>query len=734
MLVLAAMLAYANTFHAPFVFDDVSSIADNPTIRDLRHWRDVLFPVAGFGVTISGRPVLNLSLALCHALSGQAVWSYHAFNLLVHVLAGLTAFGVVRRTLLLVPGTTPLDARRRADATGLGFAVALLWTVHPLQTESVTYIIQRTESLMGLCVLLTLYGFIRGATSPHPARWHALAVAACLAGVGTKEVAAVAPLLVLLYDRTFLAGTFAAAWRQRRAVHLSLLATWLPLALLVGSTGWNRGGTAGFNVGLAPWAYWGTQFEAIARYLQLALWPHPLVFEYGTFWADLPTAAAFALLIVPLVALTVVALRRWPRAGFLGAWFFLVLAPTSLMPGTLQMIVEHRMYLPLLSVLAGGVVGLHALCSRRAPARLARFGPLAACGVAVPLGLLTHARNAVYADDLTLWRTTVAQRPGSAIAQGGLGTAWFQRGEFRAALTHYERALQLAPGRAGSHYHLALTHAALGNPAAAAEHNEAALRINPLFYPAHYQLGLALTQLGRTDEAIAHLAEAARLQPAQAETQYAWAGALAQAGRWSDAVTRYEEALRLRPGWATVENDLGSALLRLDRVADALACFTRALEHEPGLTEARLNQGLAQARRGDASAALATYAEAVRLAPAHARARLQLGIALGRSGRVAEAVPQLQEAVRLAPASAEPPFNLGIALAQLGRLPEAVDAYAAVIALQPGHAPAHTNLAIVLLQLRRPAEAREHLAAALRAAPDYPPARALAERLGLVRR
>ena len=170
----AAGLAYGRTFRAPLIFDDASSISGNPT---LRHLAAAVWPPAG--ATVSGRPVLNLSLALDYAVSGTAVWSYHATNLLIHVLAGLTLFGIVRRTL---------GRRAAASAPQVAFCAALLWTLHPLLTESVTYVVQRAESLMGLFYLLTLYGVIRGAASEGPGgrRWYALSLCACLAGMGTK--------------------------------------------------------------------------------------------------------------------------------------------------------------------------------------------------------------------------------------------------------------------------------------------------------------------------------------------------------------------------------------------------------------------------------------------------------------------------------------------------------------------------------------------------------------------
>ena len=151
ILALAALAAYHNSFSGPFVFDDVPSISGNATIRHLWPLWTVLSPPSATSLTSSGRPVLNFSFAINYALGGNAVWGYHAANLLIHILAGLALFGIMRRTL------ERSGQSLAASATGLGFAVALLWTVHPLQTESVTYIVQRAESLMGLSsYLLTL--------------------------------------------------------------------------------------------------------------------------------------------------------------------------------------------------------------------------------------------------------------------------------------------------------------------------------------------------------------------------------------------------------------------------------------------------------------------------------------------------------------------------------------------------------------------------------------------------
>jgi len=277
LLAVAVVAAWAGSLAGPFVFDDLPSILENESIRRLRPLGAVLFPDQAGGLTTSGRPLLNLSFALNYAVGGTAVGGYHAVNLAIHVAATLLLFGFVRRTL----ESAPLRARFGTRAAGLAAAVAALWGLHPLQTESVTYIVQRAESLAGMFLLLALYAFARGTGGgPRAGRWFGVALAAAVLGTATKEIVAAAPLLALGWDRAFVSGGWRAAWRRHGRVHLALASTWLLLAALVVATG-ARGGTAGFGAGVSPWAYALTQCRALTMYLGLAAWPYPLVFDYG---------------------------------------------------------------------------------------------------------------------------------------------------------------------------------------------------------------------------------------------------------------------------------------------------------------------------------------------------------------------------------------------------------------------------------------------------------------------
>jgi tetratricopeptide (TPR) repeat protein len=677
VLAVAALVVYSGTFSAPLLFDDHPTILGNASIR---HWSTAFWPPGG--MTASGRPILNLSLALNYAISGTALWSYHAVNLLIHILAGWTLFGIVRHTCGLVGRVVPNPPRgmsgpseRRAednapqptDATLLAFFVALLWTLHPLQTESVTYLVQRAESLMGLFYLLTLYAFIRGAettglsqendavgpilrsqfpnpngvgrprpTSPiawirlRPRLWFWCSATACLLGMGTKEVMVSAPLIVLLYDRTFLAGSFREAWRQRWKLHVALAATWLPLIGLAAAAGWNRGGTSGLSTGVTPWAYWQTQFEAITRYIGLSVWPHPLVFEYGTFWVGrMAEVGWYALAVVALAVAVVVGLWRRSVPGFLGAWFFVILAPTSVMPGGIQMIVEHRMYLPLAAVMAAVVLGIHAAVRRK--------DWLIIAALVFGLGALTARRNEDYRSALSLWGDTVAKRPQNVKALVGLGVALTETpGRLNDAIAEFRQALRLQPDNAEAHYNLgnALARVPGRLPEAVAEY-EAALHLQPDSAVVHSNLGVALSQLpGRHDGAIAHFQEAVRLKPDYAPAYFNLGKAFAQQpGRLPEAIAQYETALRLQPDWAEAHAALGSVFLRMPaRLRDAVAQCEAAVRLRPDLAPGWTGLGLARMRLGDQPAAIAAFQEALRRSPEDRVARQALAALSEQAG------------------------------------------------------------------------------------------------------
>jgi len=580
LLLVAGLLAYADSLWGVFLFDDDDGIVRNPTIHHLWPLSGVLAPPSDSGSTVNGRPLVNLTLAVNYALSGLHPWSYHLVNLLIHLLAALTLLGVIRRTLA-APGfrATPFGG---TQALPLALAASLLWMLHPLQTEAVTYVIQRAESLVSLCYLLTLYTFIRGAEEenvslPRSRRWFGLSIAACFLGMATKEVMATAPVVIFLYDRTFVAGTFREAWRRRRPYYLAVASSWLLVGWLTLGTH-DRGNTAGFGIGVPWWAYALRQFQSIATYLRLTLWPYPLTFDSGycmgpEILADLWKVIPAALLILLLVALTIWALCRRPRLGFLGAWFFLLLAPSSSIVPVSDIRMEHRVYLALAAVAVGAVCGLYAWLGRRA---WIVIGSLAAL-----YGLLTPVRNSDYWSAIAFWKSTVIHQPGNAKAHIELGNAYFADGQTFASEDQFREALRFPTEHQLAYNGLGGVLSRLGRQDQAVAAFQAAIRLQPDYADAHYNLGNTFILQHRWPEAIAELKASIQSRPEYFQAHDSLGIALAETGRMAAAADQFREALRLNSASANAHYNLGKALAALGQKPEAAAELETALRLQP---------------------------------------------------------------------------------------------------------------------------------------------------------
>jgi tetratricopeptide (TPR) repeat protein len=624
-LVLLTAAAYHNSLTGAFVFDDVPAIAENPTIRALWPLSGALSPPDNSGV--GGRPLANLSFALNHALHGTSVVGYHVGNLLLHLGSTLLLFGIVRRTLHLVFGDTG------RGLTGLALAAAACWGVHPLTTASVSYLSQRTELLMGFFLLSTLYAFLRGATGGGKA-WLAVSVAACVAGMLSKEVMAVAPVIVLLFDRTFLAGTFADAWRRRRIYYFALATTWLPLGYLL-TTGLAQR-SVGYGLGVSALDYALTEGRAILHYLRLAVVPHPLVFDYGPVYA--PSVGA-VLVIALLVGFTIWLVVRGSRVGFAAACFFLLLAPTSsIVPVAEQPIAENRIYLPLAALIGLGVVSLAAVLGGRRktvelhrgadPVRGLPRGAIAGgCLVIAALALLTLRRNADYRTALTLWTDTVEKRPQNWRAQFNHGVTLLNLDRSAEAVASFERAIALRPSEAKVHFSLGNALLAVNRlPEAIARYTEA-VRLDPNHARALSSLGAALLRSGDAPGAIARLERALQIDPTSPETLQALGNVYFQRDQPARAITYYESALRIEPTLADAHYNAGSAGLELGRIEDAIRHFAAAAKLKPADPEIRNNLGAALVRAGRGPDAIREFEHALKLKPDYTDARENLDVA-----------------------------------------------------------------------------------------------------------
>lgn len=598
LLIVAGILAYANSLNAPFIFDDFDAIKNNAGIRSLWPiWQAAWSPQDS---PLAGRPVASLSFALNYAFAGgiQSTTAYHVGNLLIHLLTGLLLYGVIRRTLLAwKPGVFA------PGAAWFALAASMLWLLHPIQTEAVAYLTQRTELLVGLFLLLTLYCSLRAASSGRPRHWTIAAIVSCALGMGSKEVMAAAPLLILIHDATFVSKSWKSALTRRWPLYLGLALTWLILAALLVSI--PRGKTVGLgHAHINPLEYLMTQSGVILHYFYLVIRPDQLCIDYY----DWPIARTINsvlpqfIVVAMLTLATLIGVMRRTAWGFIGAWILLILAPSSsIVPILSEVVAERRMYLPLagLAVLVVWLI-FQAVASVSRAAKTSPNSMPAAIAIllvaaSAPLGWATHQRNALYSDEIALWQDAINKRPNNARARQGLGSALFELAKKKRDVSLYE------PARASL---------------------EAALRINDNYENGHVGMGGVLMAQLRFADAEPHLRFAADAQPNIPERQFLLAYCLTQLGQRESAIERYQAVTRLDANQYRARYMLGKHLVELNRPAEALAPLRELQTIKFDEPDTRLGawQLLAQAYAalGQKPEAIAALHEALKMRPGDA--------------------------------------------------------------------------------------------------------------------
>jgi protein O-mannosyl-transferase len=649
-VVCMGVAAYWNSIGNPLMLDDRVSIAENAAIRD---WTDVGRVWApGRESPVAGRPVVALTLALNYAVAGVDPATFRVTNLAIHLMCALVLMALVRRTLAVSTAFSADDA----DATDVAWAVALVWAVHPLNSEVVNYLTQRTESMMALFLFVTLYASVRAHRSTVPRRWQAAAVATCLVGMACKESMVVAPVLVVLCDAWLVYPSPGTAMRARAGFYAALAATWGGLAAL----NWQgpRSLSAGFGTAVGPSQYLLNQFPIVVDYVRLSLWPRGLVAMYGEPVALTPGDVWLSCVAVLVLATaTLAALWRRSWLGVAGAWFFIALAPaSSIVPIATEVGAERRMYVPLVAIVCVAIwVGGRAL---RTLTSSGTARHLALGAVTLLLLSATVVRNAEYANPRVLAQTVLDRRP-SAYGRHMLAEALIAEGRVEEAIPLLRQA----------------TH---GSPRA------------------HYALGVVYFNQQQHRAAFTELDAFVKREPLLREVVTArviMGRALALDGRWSDAIDQFREALRIQPSHAEAPALLAQALFAAEDYDGAIKVYTTHLDRVPKDLEARVNLGKALLAANRTDDGLGVLRRGVELDPSHGASRVALATALFDLRQPEAALPHAQHAITLEPSNPQHYEFLGRVLAVMGRFDEARRAFERALLLDAGYESARDNLA-----------------------------------------
>jgi tetratricopeptide (TPR) repeat protein len=615
LLAIVIAVVYGRAVDVPFIFDDFNSIQTNETIVSLWPLWSAEAPFGPLNTPRSApttaRPVVNLSFAVNYWIGELDPTGYRWVNILLHTGVAILLAAIVRRTLKL----PYFEGRFDSAAEWLALSAALLWALHPLQTESVVYATQRTELMMAFFYLATLYCSLRYWTArsnesqPLPpdqkrglgrslrassSSWLILATLSSLAGMGSKEVMVSAPLMVLLFERTFVAGSLAKALRQSWPLYCGVACGWLLLLWL--HAGAPHHDSAGFELGVSAYEWWLTQTKVLLMYLKLTFWPWPLLIHYDMPYLDSLAKSWMYLIPVALLGLgTLFLLWQNHPAGFLGTAAFAILSPTLVIPIPTEIAAERRMYLALAAIVTLVVVGGYCLVQRpglatRTAQQPASYRPNAiramvvlALVVAVVFAAVSMRRLVAYEKELTLWQEVVRHQPHDYMGHLNMGVQLFNSGNATEAMSHYREALRLKPNSS----------------------------------QVHYNVGLALLRLNKPLEAVEEFREAARLHPPSSRLTNNLGVALFTAGKYDDAIVAFQDTIEIEPDMWRAHDNLGNSLSRIGRYAEAIECFTRALSLNPLALDVYGRLANAHVRANQPAAAIATAEKALQLAQDH---------------------------------------------------------------------------------------------------------------------
>lgn len=611
-LLVAIVFAYQQAWSAGYIWDDDLYVTQNPLLTAVDGWRRIWF---SFDAPSQYFPLTYSTFRIEHALWGFNSAGYHWVNILCHGANALLLW-----TLL-----------RRLNVRGAWFAAAL-FALHPVQVESVAWVTERKNVLMGFFFLASLLAWVRFIDEkPNRARWWlALSIVLYLLALSAKTTACTLPaalVLILWWKRTpitarrwmeiapfviagFGAGVISILWER---LHQGGRPDAIPIALLerilIGS-------------------------RAVWFYLSKLAWPADLIFSYPRWEISRAHLADYVWLpALAVLAGTIAYARRWLGRGPEVAFAFFVLTLSPLLGVVIvttflySFVADHYQYLACIGPLALFAAGCDAGIARLSWPGKAIATRTGAVFVLAVLGVLTWQQAKMYRNEETLWLRTIAQNPSSWMSRNQLAAYWVGEKRFEEAIEQYRKIIELRPN-------------------------------DPLGY---MNLGAALARKGDADAAIPQYERALTLQPDDPRIERNLAQALVRLGRLNEAIVHFERAVELRQGRkdvkgqnAELELELGNALLQMGRLVEAGAHLKEAERFNLGTeknAEAFCNLANAFMQKRDLENAVANYGKALAARPTYAEAHSNLGTALLLQGKIAEAISQFEMTLALAPQS-----------------------------------------------------------------------------------
>lgn len=688
VLTIAGFIIYNNSFDVPFIFDDSDNI-QNPSVRISELSADSLIKVA-IESNLLNRPVANISFAINYYFGEYNVRGYHLVNIFIHIVASFFLYLILEITFKL-----PVNRERYGRYSLLSLMAAMLWLTHPLATQSVTYLVQRMNSMAALFYVLSVICYVKGRLNVgkdgdhnqnlHGLLWLGASLISGALAIGSKEIAVTLPFIIFLYEWFFFQD-LSWKWLGKKIPWIVALLVFLYCAasFYLGGNPFQMVIDSCNNRPFSSLQRILTESRVVMHYIGLLLYPNPdrLVFDYNfpistSLFSPLTTIFSFFSLAVLLgVAICVAKKERF--LAFCIFWFFinLILESTVI---CLEIIYEHRTYLPSMFLLAIFPAFLYRTKLNTNIITCIFFSLIVICGY------WTMERNITWQNPIRFWQDSITKQPLKARGYNNLGVALCEAKRFNEASQYLDRALTLLPD----------------------------------FPEAYNNLGLVEYRQGRLNEAEKNFKYALTLRSHFIEARLNLASFYKGQGQYSAALAHYRELYSQIPGYSILNKELGQTLLRMGQAEESLEFLEKAYKKLPKDTYLLLDRGEAFMRSGQQAEAIKSYTEVLDIEEGNAAAHYNLGLLLTVTGEEEAALSHYQKAELRRSADVPILYNLGNLYLRLGALEESRLSYMKFIESSSVIADAYNNLGLVHIKKGELSKAMGNFQAALRINPDH---------------
>ena len=612
VLVILGCLAYSNTTGVPFYFDDIKNIEKSLAYSPARLSFDALNSNR-LKTLLSDRPVAYTSIALNYSFGRWDVTSYHIVNTAIHILAGICLYFLILTTLTL--STFQHDVKNPGV---LSFFASLIWLVHPIQTQSVTYVVQRMNSLAAMFFIVSLLLYARGRLASGIGKKRGLFAVSILSGIfalGSKEIAATLPFFIILYEWYFFQDLSMTWLKKRLGFILGACVVFIILVHIYMGPNIFKGILASYAIRdftLMERVY--TEFRVVIYYIGLLIYPNPSRlsllhdFELSSSLLDPATTILSAGAIACTIITAIFLARKQRLLSFSILWFFGNLIIESSVIG-LEIIFEHRTYLPSMFFFLALVMQAY---------RLIKTERIASIILGVLVSLLcfwTLERNRVWFDPVVFWKDNIKKAPTSYRAYNNLGRFYIMSGNYKSAITELKHAIRLAPSFPLTYSNLGLAYAGTGSYNLSIEAYEKALVRLPItrYYQTYSNLGLVYRSMGQSKKSI----------------------------------DTFKKAIALKPDFANGYYNLGLVYFENNKVKKAITAFRKSIEIDPFFADTYIILGQALISRGLLDRGITRLEEAVKLEPVHVDANFNLARAYELAGRFKSAIEYYDKCIQL---------------------------------------------------------------------------------------